>query len=249
MNEPDIELLPGVPAGLVLAALTAAAGQELASGKFRSPVSSSALAVNCFGWFIERADLLPLLPGIAAQCWPAKSVAVEREMRFPWRGGKHPWLDALIETDTHLVGIEAKRYEPFRDHKEAKFRDTYDRDVWGGGLEPFAAMRDRLKASPRLYVHLDAAQLVKHALGLATQARKAGKKAILHYLFAEPTSLDGKAITEASHARHRDEVAHFGAALAGASVAFSACSYREWLGGWPEDCATHGQAVLTRFAP
>ncbi|MCE2841482.1 MAG: hypothetical protein LW689_01540, partial [Novosphingobium sp.] len=189
-----------------LAALNAAAGQELASGKFKSPVSSSALAVNCFGWFIERAELLPPLPGISAECWPARSVGVEREMRLPWRGGMHPWLDAVIETETHLIGIEAKRFEPFRDHKEAKFRDTYDRDVWGDGLQPFATMRDRLKASPRMFVHLDAAQLVKHALGLATQARKAGKSAVLQYLFAEPASLDGKIISQTSHRLHREEI-------------------------------------------
>ena len=249
MNDPKIHFLDGVSADKCLAALSAAAGQELVRGKFLSPVSSSALAVNCFGWFHDRAEALPVLPGLEDLDWPARSVQIEREMRFPWSGGRHPWLDAVIETDAHLIGVEAKRFEPFRDRKEAKFRDTYDRDVWGDGLEPFAAMRDRLKSSPRMFVHLDAAQLVKHALGLATQARRSRKIPVLHYLFAEPVSLDGKAISASAHQRHREEVEAFAASIAGGLIIFSACSYRDWLECWPDTSSAHAQAVFGRFEP
>lgn len=57
-------LLPGVPLARVRALLENAAGNELASGKFASPESSAALAVNSFGWFISRPSRFPSLPEI-----------------------------------------------------------------------------------------------------------------------------------------------------------------------------------------
>ena len=118
MNELGLklDLLPGVPESYVLARLSAAAGEELKSGKFASPDSSAALAVNTFGWFHERPHLLPPFPGLNAT-YPARTVDVEACVRFPWRGGRHPWLDALLTTSSAFIGVESKRFEPFRDKK------------------------------------------------------------------------------------------------------------------------------------
>ncbi|MCI1142060.1 hypothetical protein MOP88_06705 [Sphingomonas sp. WKB10] len=149
--------------------MTKAGGNEIESGKLDSQESSAALAVNAFGWFIERPDDLPPFPGLADLGWPAVRVDVERQMRFPWRGGRHPWLDAAVETSSHVIGIESKRFEPFRDAKTVNLSDAYDRDVWGDQMTPFTAMRDRLRAGDGAYHHLDAAQLVKHAFGLVTE--------------------------------------------------------------------------------
>jgi hypothetical protein len=80
-----------------------AAGSELLSGKFASPESSAALAANTFGFFLDRPELLSLpAPPVAAGA--AQSVCFETEMRFPWRGGKHPWLDVVITTGNALIG-------------------------------------------------------------------------------------------------------------------------------------------------
>jgi hypothetical protein len=43
----------------VIDRLAKAGGREMASGKLQSPESSAALAVNCFGWFIEQPERLP----------------------------------------------------------------------------------------------------------------------------------------------------------------------------------------------
>lgn len=91
-----------------------APGKELESGKFGSLESSSALAVNTFGWFIDRPQLLPCLPG-APWSNAVELVDVEFCARFPWSGGRHPWLDAVVQSPTQLIGIESKRFEPFRD--------------------------------------------------------------------------------------------------------------------------------------
>lgn len=240
--------LPGVPADLVQRALDRAGGNEIASGKFASPESSSALAVNTFGWFMQdRASSLPPFPGLYDCGWPAVSVDVERQMRFPWSGGRHPWLDAAVETETCLIGVESKRFEPFRDTKRASLSEAYDRDVWGAGMEPWCAMRDNLRAAPSAFVHLDAAQLVKHAFGLVTEGMRLGKAPVLLYLFAEPTT--GRKILPEAFQRHRTEVAAFASSVAGAKVRFAACSYREWFARFQGDALLHANLVRERFNP
>jgi hypothetical protein len=59
MIQTGYEFLAGVPSDLVIKRLSAAGGNEGGSGKLQSPESSAALAVNTFGWFIERPELLP----------------------------------------------------------------------------------------------------------------------------------------------------------------------------------------------
>ena len=176
---PSLDLLPGIPEHKVRAILARAAGQELASGKFASPQSSSALAVNGFGAFLDAPAALPPFPCLRDLDWPPLRVDIERQMRFPWRGGRHPWLDAAVETRRYLIGIESKRFEPFRDAKQAKLSDAYWRDVWGEGMAPWCALRDRLRTDPHAFRHLDACQLVKHAYGLSTEAGRIGKMSVL----------------------------------------------------------------------
>jgi len=58
--------LPHLRSDLLKSAYRKAAGNELASGKMLSPESSSALAGNAFGLFLDRPELLPPLPGTEA---------------------------------------------------------------------------------------------------------------------------------------------------------------------------------------
>jgi hypothetical protein len=52
----DLAFLPGISVDHMLKRLAKAGGNEVASGKFASPESSAALAVNTFGWFIEPSQ-------------------------------------------------------------------------------------------------------------------------------------------------------------------------------------------------
>ena len=228
--------------------MSVAGGNEIASGKLNHPESSAALAVNAFGWFIERPALLPALPQIEGAGLPTM-VDVEFCARFPWPGGRHPWLDAVIETSTHLIGVESKRFEPFRDAKQVALAAAYDRPVWGNRMTRFEAMRDNLRSGVWRCKHLDAAQLVKHAFGLVTEARRRRRKPVLFYIFAEPATRGGRLIADADRARHREEIARFGEAVAGDEVRFVSCSYAEWLDRWTcEGVAAHAAALRARFA-
>lgn len=67
--------------------------------KFDSPESSAALAANAFSFFLhEAAADLPPLPGCEGEVWPARSLYLEVELRFAWRGGRHPVLDCVVQT-------------------------------------------------------------------------------------------------------------------------------------------------------
>jgi hypothetical protein len=98
-------------------------------------------SVNALGWFIDRPAMLPPLPGIEAT-GQAELVEIEYCARFPWAGGKHPWLDAVVITASHLIGVESKRFEPFRDTKATRFSVAYDRPVWGSRMPRYGAVRD-----------------------------------------------------------------------------------------------------------
>ncbi|NJR80358.1 PGN_0703 family putative restriction endonuclease [Sphingomonas corticis] len=236
--------LPDVPEPLVRAAFARSPGSEIATGKFASPDSSAALAANAFGSFLERPDQLPPFPPPADLDWPATRVDVERQMRFPWSGGRHPWLDAGVETPRHLIGVESKRFEPFRDAKPAQLSDAYDRDVWGEGMQSWTQLCDDLRASPYLFRRVDAAQLVKHAFGLVTEARRIGKAPVLLYLYAEPARVPAGAL-----AQHRDEVARLSAMVTGAAVRFAACTWSEWLATFTGPTAAHARRLIGRFQP
>lgn len=241
--------LPGVSEDLIRKALSAAGGNEIDSGKLDSPESSAALAVNASGSFLEGPGDLPAFPPLTDLDWPATRVDVERQMRFPWSGGRHPWLDAAVETPTHLIGVESKRFEPFRDAKSINLSEAYDRNVWGEHMTPFTDMRDVLRSGAAGFTYLDAAQLVKHAFGLVTEGRQIGKSPVLLYLYAEPSMRGTSPITVAMLERHRDEIAALAAAVAGAEVRFAACSYRTWFAGWTGDARHHADALIARFQP
>jgi hypothetical protein len=243
MSEPVF--LPGVPAETVLAALGRAPGNELASGKFNSPESSAALVANTFGWFLGRPKDLPPLPGVPMG--EPDDVQIEAEIRFPWSGGRHPWMDALVTTPTSLVGVESKRYEPFRPRKASSFSEAYDSRDWGRGMARFTAMRLALTSGRQTYQHLDAVQLVKHAYGLKTQGIKRARGAVLVYLHAEPQSwASGKPVDPKAIARHRTEVASFARAVKGDDVTFVALTWAELLTQWSKTPALVAHTAAVR---
>ena len=251
--------LPGVPAPEIEAIFEAAPGNEIATGKFDSPESSAALAANAFGFFLHRAPELPALPGCGNETWPARSLTLEREVRFPWSGGRHPVLDCLVKTPSALIGIESKRFEPYRTPHTSELSDAYWRPVWGGRMKGYEGIRDGLRISPDSFLRLDAAQLFKHAFALRTEVHRDGRHGglapLLFYVYAEPEHWprDEKLVDEGAKAWHRKEIERFGAAVAGDEVGFVSCSYRRLLGAWSDRgnrrVRAHATAVSARFSP
>ncbi|MBA3910830.1 MAG: hypothetical protein C0524_13380 [Rhodobacter sp.] len=232
----------------MLAALRRAPGHELVSGKFDNPDSSAALVANAFGWFLDRPKSLPPLPGVPMG--QPDDVQIEAEMRFPWSGGRHPWMDAVLTTPTTLVGVESKRYEPFRPRKTSSFSEAYDSRDWGPGMARFTAMRLALTAGRQTYRHLDAVQLVKQAYGLKTQSVKRGRGAVLVYLHAAPAEWsNGKPVDPKAITRHQTEIADFARAVRGDDVSFVALRWSDLLAQWSTTpgLAAHAAALSGWF--
>ena len=121
----------------------------------------------------------------------------------------------------------------------------------------YERVRDGLREGTANFMHLDAAQLVKHAFGLRSavhrEGRYRGKQPVLFYVFAEPREWpDGRSIPTAHFDAHRAEVSQFAEEVSRDEVAFRACSYRTLLEIWcqsqAEPVRTHATAVLKRFA-
>jgi hypothetical protein len=242
-----------LPVAEIQAAFAKAPGNEFGSGKINSKESSAALAANTFGLFLKRPGDLPLLPGLGRIRWTPTYVGLEECARFPWRGGRHPWLDVIVETQTHLIGIESKRYEPYRVRRPGSLSRAYRRPVWGANMVPFERMRDRLSEGILTYQHLDAIQLVKHAFGIRTRADSCGKRPILFYLYAEPNAWpDGRLIGSAALQRHTAEIAEFARWVKGAEVRFASCSYRDLLAAFRTailaDVNSHARALADKFS-
>ena len=246
--------LPYLPIKLIEAAFRNAPGSELSSGKLSSPESSAALAANTFGLFLNRPQDVPPLPNAEDCGWPAIDVGIEVCCRFPWSGGTHPWLDACVETSSHIIGIESKRYEPFRTKGQGKFSKAYWRDVWGDCMQPFERLRDDISSGTAEFERLDAVQLIKHAFGLRTQATRRGKRPVLFYLYAEPQSWqNGNAVAADARAVHRAETAEFAGRVASAEVSFRHCTYRQLLDVFrnspSSELMQHADEILQRFSP
>ena len=215
-------LLPLVTTGDFEADLQAGDGNELQT-KFRAAHSSSGLAVNCFAPFRNRtADLT--LPSLG----PFDALQFERKCPTGLRGGRAPNLDVLLSGPTRVVGIESKLTEYLARHRAA-FSSAYAEQIHDDRREQgyFREML-RLVDAPESYVWLDAAQLIKHAFGLARCFRD--RHVTLLYLYWEPTNPDAAP----EFAAHRQEIKTFAERVAGSTPEFRAMSYPELWRTWQD---------------
>ena len=244
-----MEFLHGVPADKVIAALSRAPGNEIKHGKFEAPESSSALVANAFGWFLDRPEALPAFAGLGGRA--AYGLTLAAEMRFPWDGGRHPWLDVGIETDSLLIGVKSARYEPYRPLKKDSFSEAYEKDVWGNRMARYGSVMKAIAAGEAEFRSLDAVQITKQAFGLRTQGIKKARQPVLVYLYAEPAiwAGSGKAVDAAKIAQHRAEIDRFGALVEGDHVTFLPLSWAQMLDSWARKPAlqAHVAAIRARF--
>ena len=201
--------------------LAAGGGNEL-QDKFLAAHSSAGLAVNCFAPFRRRPDDL-VLPG------NPRFDALQFEQECPTGlRGRSPNLDVLLKGPDGIVGIESKLTEHLSRH-QAKFSDAYEERINDFRREQgyFAEML-RLKRQPDIYALLDAAQLIKHAFGLARAS--SGRPVALLYLFWEPANPEDCP----EFAAHRAEIEAFAARVAGSVPTFRAMSHPELWRSWGE---------------
>jgi hypothetical protein len=140
--------------------------------------------------------------------------------------------------------VESKCIEPFATHV-ARFSHAYADEM--NGVHPsWRAEYRRLVEDPLRYRHLDAAQLIKHYLGLKTQFGK--RPVTLAYLHWRPTN----APELAPCAIHAAELEEFTRRVADPKLTFVAMSYSELWDTWSSSRAAglrqHADALRRRYA-
>ena len=173
-------------------------------GKMQAVHSSSALSCNLFHYWrrINRLDIIATACGLPQR--NLQGLAFEQHFTIDARFRFAPNLDAVFTyggTGRRQIGVECKFSEPFSTRtllglKEEYLRSTLD-DVWKT-LPSLRTLARELSPDNRRYKYLDAAQLVKHVLGLR---RSSGSACQLLYLYYDAPGVAG--------ATHSKEVQDF----------------------------------------
>ncbi|MBC7799700.1 MAG: hypothetical protein H7Z10_03680 [Gemmatimonadaceae bacterium] len=227
MADPRQNLVEGVSFADIEGDILQGDGSELRGDgrgrppKFLAAHSSTALAVNVFGPGKTKPQALRLPWG-----GPFTGLRFERKCPHGVGNGKPPNLDVLLDGPGGVIGIESKCLEAIGDHK-AEFRPAYDADVRGARREtPWFREIARLTADAGAYRRLNAAQLLKHALGLAFSFPD--RSTTLAYVFWEPSN----AAEHPLFSEHRAELNRFAAAVAGGGPDFVWMSYPDLWTWW-----------------
>ena len=179
--------------------------------RMHSLYSSAALACSFFDYWRDK-DASPL--AVALGVADVRGLCFEQ--KFPaGLPGTPPNLDVVFQvSDDSLLAIESKFTEPYSGDiaKKNRLANSYflhkngkKKELWGAQeLSGCQDVAQQLREEELCYHHLDAAQLLKHMLGLANsknkQAKRYGKWEIL-YLWFDST---GKAVEH-----HRQEIDEF----------------------------------------
>ena len=191
--------------------------------------SSSALVVNFFDYWTCQTDLSPLLRAFGIESGKVKSVDFEAKFPTGTPRGRPAHLDVTITLNSDcVVAIESKFTEWTEEatHGKPGFRPAYfpktvkrwEREgllaCQGFAQQLYATQASNGEKIP--FKHLDAAQLLKHALGLS---RRLGPKNFsLYYLYYDWPGEESDA--------HKEEIKHF-ADRVGEELRFKALTYQK----------------------
>lgn len=237
-------LLEGVPFDDIRQAFDHGKGQELLGDPSHPPkmaavYSSSALVVNTFGpWHRNPSQLI--VNG------HRRFTRMMFEAQVPTGlDGTPPHLDLRLDADDRVLAIESKCLE-YLAPKQARFASAYETITDHRAQSPWFRHIAMLRKEPGHYRHLDAAQLIKHYLGLSHSVPS--KSITLLYLYWEPCDWqDFEPFTQ-----HRAEIREFSQAVAGDPVCFAAISYNDLWATWeriqePAWLPAHIQRLTARY--
>lgn len=185
--------------------------------RFHAAHSSACLAANVFGpWRVVNDDVP----------FDGRTFTGDTHLEVECSFGlsRPATLDCVVD-GTEILAIESKFTETFRAH-EAKFSDAYHGVVAELADPTWRDEYQRLCNDPKRFRFLDAAQLVKHYLGLRCQY--GDRQVTLAYVYWEPAD----AAEVGACMVHRAEVAEFARRVADPRVRFVAMSHPDLWAAW-----------------
>ncbi len=229
-REPYDNLLPALAPAL-LDDFASGDGRELEGDlpKFCAAHSSAALAANAFGCFRFHPERLRLA-----------GLAGFTEARFEHRlstglPGNPPNLDFFISGPNGAVAVESKFTEVLAP-KVATFAASYSKAVERLADSAWQRLFEALKENPRRFTKLDAAQLVKHYLGMRHSLADHAGRLVLLYMYWEPSN--AQSIPE--FIAHAEEVAAFSNIVRDSEVQFLAIGYPDLWDEWSRSVSWEG---------
>ncbi|WP_417873604.1 PGN_0703 family putative restriction endonuclease [Xanthomarina gelatinilytica] len=194
--------------------------------KMKALHSSSALPVNVFQYWQEK-DVSPILSAcrlINRRPFNSDTLpnAVRFEQKFEIDEDKKlypmkPNLDVVIKNNNKVYAIESKFTEPYK-KKQKGLRKVYTlkKSLWKG-ITHLQELANKISPDNNEFKYLDAAQLIKHTLGLKKAYNESGFT--LLYLWYDVIGKDGAA--------HREEIEQFAATAKKDKVEFRQITYQE----------------------
>jgi len=222
VQQPEQILVSGVDISAICKDLKKGGGSELTSHdgrppKFHAAHSSSALAANTFGPYRNEPKRLTV-------GGHGGFTNLQFESQCPTGAGRGiANLDVLLKGNGVVLGVESKLIETLS-RKRAQFsRKKYDKVFENNSKlnSVWRSVYDTLKDQEDLYTYLDAAQLVKHYLGLRQMFKK--ERVSLVYLYWQPLNAKSFSIYQ----KHADEIKDLMQRLSGADMPLLAISYPE----------------------
>ena len=202
--------------------------------KMKSIISSSALVVNLFQyWQDNKKDILPLLktllPDYNYDTPSNTTITFEKELQIKGINGGTPNLDVIIELENEIIAIESKFAEPYRSHTYKNLSTKYltNDNLW----KELSETKNLATNLENKYSHLDAAQLIKHILGLRTDNEKISKdkKITLLYLWYNvPGTEEAK--------EHQEEIEAFASITKADGINFRHITYQKVINKLNELC-------------
>ena len=197
-----------------------------------SVYSSCGLAVNTFGPWRNA-------PGSLALLGKTGFTSLTFEGKLPiFSTGRAPNLDVIASDDRRVIAVESKLTEHLAGGQLAAFKPSYDKGI-ELAHDSWRAMYERLKRAPDTFAYLDAAQLIKHYLGLKKQSGPGRpyheREATLVYLYWEPTNA-----TDLQACRsHAEEISAFAKAVDDPQLTFVRMTHLDLWAAWENDDSAH----------
>ncbi|MGO9753298.1 MAG: PGN_0703 family putative restriction endonuclease [Solirubrobacteraceae bacterium] len=232
-----------------LGAIARGPGGELAPSAagnvpFCSAESSALMTVNFLAPFSARGQLLGLGPG---------ALVFERELRVQGvRAPVGPTLDAVLQVEEGALAVEVKTAEPWRKPPSRAISSQYDavaESVSPGVIDAVGAVRENRAG----YMCLDAAQLLKHLLGIHSAVRDGRLRGPVRLvvLYWRPSRAGDY---EAMFDRFEAELDDFAQRVGDQLIAVSGITTRDLLAQWSDRdyepwLREHAQRLRMRYDP
>jgi hypothetical protein len=174
--------------------------------------------------------------------------SLEFEAKFPinpnWK--RAPNIDVVCSSPDQGVAIESKLTEHLSPRHTAGFSTRYSKVVQSISHSSWGEKYEQLLRNPDYYAFFNAAQIIKHYLGLRADkdGKVAGRAVTLLYLYWEPSDAHKHPL----FAYHRAAVSEFSSGLQDETIRFQTMSYPELWKQWSaHGVTTHVEQLGGRY--